>query len=1028
MKIKFVKKVASFLLIAVLAISLAACKGSAKSPEGNLTDKDIYLSVGDYSVSKLELYNHMKQQGGGVLTQLITEVLFKDELSKLTTDAFVNGDDAEKLNEVLDELVNNAIFGKDKLEDLQKLKDVEIEISIQSFVDDAYSKDHNVNRGELFDAIVDIVNHADNPFAKYYEVEYLLNEFKLNLAKRAYAESFVEDDVVEKDGQYEITTEGEGNDLFNYYKLRVKDRGDVELFYFHFLHQNEATAALRELGLKVNTSGEWFAIPDLTDPAVRDEIKTNPVGNLVYAKKVLEDNDIWAAFDGDDSVQNYPFANKHSDEYQTYYSKYSVNTSRPNYENDQPLQRKLVKENFVALYNLVNGYDAGHSKSLVINVDGKIAYEVSGELYDTTISYDDLGKIQSSFRTYVYNTLVSESIDDELSTKSASTLRSIGTLRYLAYKFESEEDGRLNLFNEDETDFLSEEEIDALEDKTAEEKQAIKDAIKEAQDHAFAELKKDTLTSAYINTKVNELIEDAKIDIYDELLRLHFSQSHDYKGTKKTKGGNVIALVDGTEITVDEVYDLLEKAYGINFATDLLVNKILLDSEEYAITKEERESFRKDLNNLITNFSNGAYEQAGFPASIGRKKFLQLAFNSNSFDEALQNVFVIPELKTRYLKDIETHYEDIYAKFEYFAGLQYDNYKSLQVSHLLIYFDKNADGNPDDPQEYFDTLSPAEVDLILGKIVELMNIVFEEVSYKANLTSGLESIVKTFNETGRVDVNSDDDLITDFTELRRHGFYLKFEDLGSNITNSSNFPTSQTRLDEAFYNRTMKLFDLLDGEYIDEKSELSLPFFDLYDKNNTITQEENLTPAIIQDELQSSFGFHFILVNKYNAKKSAHHELRENATEYIFTDEETGIVYSINNFLEDDKDNKQLPISKGQIEYYFRDLKFADDGDDETEPQGLPSSLKQAFDLYFTPVNSKYSTQNANMVKELYFELLFKTGTPTGSVSGNLNDRFEETREINKDQFHNYLNGRDDNYTALFGEWFEVLSGEKSIK
>ena len=74
--------------------------------------------------------------------------------------------------------------------------------------------------------------------------------------------------------------------------------------------------------------------------------------------------------------------------------------------------------------------------------------------------------------------------------------------------------------------------------------------------------------------------------------------------------------------------------------------------------------------------------------------------------------------------------------------------------------------------------------------------------------------------------------------------------------------------------------------------------------------------------------------------------------------------------------------------------------------------MNQAFTKYFTPVFNLYN--NDIMRVELLNQLLADNKV---NLHGK-GDRFAVVREINRNQFHGYLLGEDDNYDALYGEWF----------
>src|SRR5690606_13477056 len=92
----------------------------------------------------------------------------------------------------------------------------------------------------------------------------------------------------------------------------------------------------------------------------------------------------------------------------------------------------------------------------------------------------------------------------------------------------------------------------------------------------------------------------------------------------------------------------------------------------------------------------------------------------------------------------------IYEKLADLAELQYNNFKSINVSHLLIYVDANGDGSPDDPQEYLDNLGAAGAAQVLDGLVELVELLYNKVGDYKGLPEGLTALATEFNNSGRI--------------------------------------------------------------------------------------------------------------------------------------------------------------------------------------------------------------------------------------------------------------------------------------
>jgi hypothetical protein len=482
----------------------------------------------------------------------------------------------------------------------------------------------------------------------------------------------------------------------------------------------------------------------------------------------------------------------------------------------------------------------------------------------------------------------------------------------------------------------------------------------------------------------------------------HYEQNYGYKGTTKDRSGDVIATIDGKDILVDDFYAQLEKSYGINLSLDLASNKLLLASTKYTIDAKEMDTFKTQFEDIISQFSANNFASAGFPASMGRESFLLLAFGSKTNQEAINQLYVYPELRQQYMDDLEAHYStqdaSVYEKLADLAALQYNNFKSINVSHLLVYFDENGDGTPDNPQDYLDKLDAATVAQIKAGLVDLVELVYDRIGNYTGHAAGLTAIATEFNNSGRILRGSvtppyDYQIEQLWSEYRKLGFYLKFETISSQITNTSNFITGSSVLDPVFYNRAMALHQqLVEIEDDDAK----FPLLDLY---GTVITETAL------DEVMSDFGWHLILATSMGKKTSAVFSAADDEDgKYVSSDDETLNVYN--------EDSETLTAS--QIKFYLTEQKSA-------EGVILPTNVQTAVNNYLTPVLNRY--KNTFMQRELIFSLVqdVEFASNTGAA------RFANIRDINLRQLDEYMLSTagvfDQNYATLYGSWFTILKG-----
>ena len=964
---------AIFVLIIAGILTLSACGNSNKVPYGDLSN-DAYVTLNDITITEKELYDQLRLQSASALSSMIDHIVFADYITDVK--ALLSSGD-EDLNTYFDETINSTIHNIKDKDDLKELFEENYEQfyrNVERYADSQYLLDNTLNIQTVIDSIMSL----PIPYQGYASLSFLVNNYAVRAAQREYAKELLADAVTDEDNKNYISEES----LVTYYKNNKQGRYDVEALIVRFINLNEANAAMYHQSIKADAKGAWYKIPDIRIAKGEvgyinlsaDSDSTEPVNQ--YVVTVLEGLNLL-----DKLGENYENRSALSrEDFENYYKKYAINTSR-DLNRDVALTTAQVKQAFVDIHNLIN-------PTSQIEISGSTIVGKGDVDFSTTVSYDELTKINASLRSHIYTTLISEaSMDDPNDTTNgqpySSRYTQFGTPYYLVFKLS---DGK-----EAEEGVLIEDPQDAEKEIFASTATAIRDEMYEL-------LLESKLTSAYISEVVTKRYDEVEINIYDPVVRILYEQSFGYEGSTDNKSGNVVATVDGTEITVSDFYARLEKSYGINISLDLVSNQYLLNSDKYTITKEDRDSYQTQFEDIISQFSADNFASAGFPASMGRERFLLLAFGSRTNQEAINQIYVYPELRNQYLEDYEVHYgEDIYEKLSELAKLQYNNYKSMNVSHLLIYVDQNGDGQPDDPQDYLDTLDALGQQAVLEGLVDLVEILYEKVGYYSTFANGFQTLATEFNNSGRIlrgndvpPVGPNDPKLDIQPELtwarfRQLGFHLKYETLSSPITNTSNIISSQQRLDEVFYNRVMSMYDV----------DATLPLLDLYD--SVITQEE-------LSNVKSTFGWHLILNTSVSKSASMmFSQYADNDGEYKSDSDETLNFYN----------STSDWISPNQVKFYLIES-------NSDEGMKIPATVQTAFNTQFQPILTRY--QSTYMQRELVFKLI-----EDATFSGNQGARFDVIREINRRQMNEYMlssNGvYDNNYATLYEDWFTILEG-----
>ena len=985
-----IKRVLALIFILGLTLALVACGGSSGVPYGSLSD-DAYASFEEISVSEKELYDRLRYQSADLLSVMIDTIVFKEEIEAVTELLKGDSDDSEFFNTFLDEVVNEAIFANtgygtdpEELAELYLTQADRMKRKVEEFVDNLYLLDSTVDRVGLFNAILNL-----NPkFSGYAQLEQVLNRYLLRIAQNYYARNILLDNVIDEDSNDFISEQN----IVTYYNSNYLDRYDVNAFVVRFINQNEANAALFATSIKSDARGNWYQVPDIritdpTHPGFVDLNDDSAVG-FPHVISILQTLNLLDKAKTDRTQISIS-------EFESYYSRYTISTTRNTGLKDVPLSDELVKAKFVEIYNLLNPA----AKVQVTNT-GSIT-GVDSE-FTTLYTYDDLNTLNASLRSHVYVTLGSEDDQDDESASNpySARVQTFGNSRYLVFKLSDDSASQENILIEDPED-----ENLKIFNKENEDASELYDEIVEL-------IIEEKLTGDFVTAQVEEKYEDIDIQIFDNVIRTFFKQSYTYNGKDDNKSGNVVATVDGTEILVDDLFALAEERFGLSLSVDMLMNKYLDNQSVYSVTDKELEDFNTQFEDVIRQFSADQFASNGFPASMGREQFLLIAFGASTNEQAVKELYVFPELRKQFLQDYEAHYgENVFQVMTDLAQKQYDLFKSTGVSHLLVYFDNNGDGTPDNPQEYLDTLSAQAVTDIKEGLAELVSDVYDKLGDFKSDAEAFNRLSELFNSSGRIERGSNNvpydlQIELEYAKYRQLGFYLKFENIGSNITNTSNFITGQSVLDPVFYDRAMFLHDFIVGD--GTSPQIELPFIDGYDDYIF----SNLDLITLLDDVQSDFGWHFIMTTSITKAPLAVYS-EESDTDKRFTFVQDDVTYTAYNEGVDADVPGSNALTLNQVTYYMiQNLTEAG--------ATLPSEVQTAVNTYLTPLLTIYNNQF--MQRELIFNLL-ALGITFSDAS--LSTRLEGVRDVNTNQLFSYLLSDkayfDANYDALYGDFLNLL-------
>ncbi|HCB67156.1 MAG TPA: hypothetical protein DEP70_06440, partial [Acholeplasmataceae bacterium] len=421
-QIKTFRKLAIFVLILAGLLTLAACDTSEKIPYGSITD-DNYMTLGDVTVTEKELYNQLRLQGASVLATMVDEEIFADELAAAVL-LLASGDvDA---NEYLDETINTAVHGtavEEQLDEIFTDYNDRWSRNIQQFADSLYLLDNTIDRL----AVIASLEGMATPGKGYSALPLLVERYGLRVAQRNFAETELAVEVTDEEDASYIS---EAN-VVTYYKANKEGQYDVDALVVRFINLNEANAALYLASIKADSKGLWYKIPDIRilsgEEGYVDLNDLTPSG-YGHVKTILSDLGLLGKLGVDyEDRDQLSIA-----DYENYYKKYVISTSRDNGLRDEALTSAQVKQEFVNIYNILNP-----ASQIEVAVDGSIV-GVGLVEYSTTLTYEDLTDINTSLRSHIYTTLTAEATmtdpDDVTEGKSySSRVQTFGTSRYLVY-------------------------------------------------------------------------------------------------------------------------------------------------------------------------------------------------------------------------------------------------------------------------------------------------------------------------------------------------------------------------------------------------------------------------------------------------------------------------------------------------------------------------------------------------------------------------------------------------------------------
>ncbi len=383
----------------------------------------------------------------------------------------------------------------------------------------------------------------------------------------------------------------------------------------------------------------------------------------------------------------------------------------------------------------------------------------------------------------------------------------------------------------------------------------------------FKKLVDKKATSSYYDKLFLERLEESTVEIYDPYLEYQFESVYSdyYDFTSNISSNDVIKIVYNdktTIITVDSFFNELAYTIGNETATNLLVNKWLLDSNNNyldLIDSDDMDTAYSALKDSIKTFNKG--KDSTYAKEIGLQTFLMSKFGYTTQDDVEKHYITAAAVKKAFLSnhenlslfDNESHQyvggeNTLFENFLVYVQKAYNSLFTINITHFLIYVDDNCDGTIDDPKEFMEKLSANELVEYKAAVEALSKAVIAESEYiTTDKLDAFKYIAKAYNEG--LALNHPDYQGYTWNDFKtKFNFQVTVEELGDiSDSNKSNYVEEFSIYVENLY-REVVTFDTDDQEDYLEFADLSFTYDDI-----CLTQ----------------FGYHLMYVNSITEPNSA---------------------------------------------------------------------------------------------------------------------------------------------------------------
>ncbi|MDD3957803.1 MAG: hypothetical protein PHO96_02855 [Candidatus Izemoplasmatales bacterium] len=584
--------------------------------------------------------------------------------------------------------------------------------------------------------------------------------------------------------------------------------------------------------------------------------------------------------------------------------------------NTVALDADEILESFIQMYNIVYG-------SYRDPISTEATVQDLLELPDLRVSYQDTLTINATLNFFMYGTLgTREAYLDGDDEKAYYT--------YIPVKYFTNRDTAyymiLNLKKADK------ETVGTFTGTEAELRALIGDDVYDAIEDAL--ILKNFNTSGFTTTRLAEMRKSHDFVIYDYYLGIDYQQLDTAYELDEEGHATYVAKYDDVSITADELFMYAferNPALYLIYAAQmpLLIANHFADvycesGETCELDFSKNNSDKMKLHRTALANMKKQFEEDYLSYYYTFEEYIYLAYGATSEADMLDLHFVKTVLQPFAIFDLlkrdQWHLLEDYL--DVLADEYYDNYFSLNVTHLLIAIDRNEDGSPDNYDRFLENLEDREeYDLLLEdfqtEILAYMNESTENTYAK---------LIQVYTRAKRNDPR--------WGQFKNYGFFLIQENLSSSA--SLSYAKDKDTYHKDFVNAMIAGYQAYKlPANVDKQSFLYETFID------------------------TSFGSHLLLLSKGSAFDVV-------SAKFTMTYENSGIPkFTVGT--ENTEDRLSLEQMKIYAEYRFLTMVY---GTDEaflesmsiTLPK-IPTSVTNAINMFYSDLHdSVYVAGSLNLI------------------------------------------------------------------